>query len=554
MPVTLQPTTLKYRSQGSDTWQEASVIKGTDGAVQDVQVGGTSVLNNGVANIPAASETTLGAVKVNSALGVGSYYNILMIAGAAPATIKAGTNGTAPITASSQDSATFYGLAKAAGSDEKDSSYPVGTYTDNAKSAIRTMLGAGTYSKPSGGIPSTDLTEAVQTSLGKADTALQSAPVTDVQVNGTSVLSSGVANVPKAHYNRFGVISPSSTGGLKIDDGILSIDRAGSSVKAGTNEYYPIVPYNQHSAAFYGLAKAAGDSTQSSSSNAVGTYTDNAKDAIQQMLGIDGLIAIHDTATATAAHAIGEIFIMNGKLYRATAAIAINDTITVGTNCEAVKIADVFPRDVQVNGTSAVSNGIANVPIGSWDTYGVYKVSSDVGIYKNSSGILYTVGASNDEIKAATHAYKVITPSNENAAAFYGLAKAAGDSTQTSSSNAIGTYTSGAKAAIQSMIGVENGVSFVETISGTTPTITAEPNTRYVCGEVSTLTITTPSVGTIDIVFDSGSTATVLTVTPPTGTTMKWPSWFDPTALVANTSYELLITDGVYGGVMTWAN
>ena len=32
----------------------------------------------------------------------------------------------------------------------------------------------GTYSKPSGGIPKTDLASAVQTSLGKADTAIQS--------------------------------------------------------------------------------------------------------------------------------------------------------------------------------------------------------------------------------------------------------------------------------------------------------------------------------------------------------------------------------------------
>jgi hypothetical protein len=32
----------------------------------------------------------------------------------------------------------------------------------------------GTYSKPSGGIPSSDMSSAVQTSLGKADTALQS--------------------------------------------------------------------------------------------------------------------------------------------------------------------------------------------------------------------------------------------------------------------------------------------------------------------------------------------------------------------------------------------
>lgn len=31
----------------------------------------------------------------------------------------------------------------------------------------------GTYSKPSGGIPKTDLSDSVQASLGKADTALQ---------------------------------------------------------------------------------------------------------------------------------------------------------------------------------------------------------------------------------------------------------------------------------------------------------------------------------------------------------------------------------------------
>ena len=41
-------------------------------------------------------------------------------------------------------------------------------------------VGAGTYSKPSGGIPASDLASAVQTSLGKADTALQAAPVTSV--------------------------------------------------------------------------------------------------------------------------------------------------------------------------------------------------------------------------------------------------------------------------------------------------------------------------------------------------------------------------------------
>ena len=42
------------------------------------------------------------------------------------------------------------------------------------------LAGKGTYSKPSGGIPKSDLASAVQTSLDNADTALQTAPVSSV--------------------------------------------------------------------------------------------------------------------------------------------------------------------------------------------------------------------------------------------------------------------------------------------------------------------------------------------------------------------------------------
>ncbi len=51
-------------------------------------------------------------------------------------------------------------------------------------------VGAGTYSKPSGGIPKTDLASAVQTSLGKADTALQSYTETDPTVPSWAKASS----------------------------------------------------------------------------------------------------------------------------------------------------------------------------------------------------------------------------------------------------------------------------------------------------------------------------------------------------------------------------
>lgn len=83
--------------------------------------------------------------------------------------------------------------------------------------------------------------------------------------------------------------------------GIIVIGKASSSyIKAGTNKYNPIVSYNQHESVFYGLAKAAGDTTQSASSNAVGTYTDDAKTAIKTMLGItDGQDLSHITTRLT---------------------------------------------------------------------------------------------------------------------------------------------------------------------------------------------------------------------------------------------------------------
>lgn len=58
-----------------------------------------------------------------------------------------------------------------------------------------TAADLGAYVKPSGGIPKTDLASAVQTSLGLADTALQTAPVTSV--NGqTGVVTLSIPTVP----------------------------------------------------------------------------------------------------------------------------------------------------------------------------------------------------------------------------------------------------------------------------------------------------------------------------------------------------------------------
>jgi len=61
------------------------------------------------------------------------------------------------------------------------------TKTEAAATYATQAALAGKYTKPATGIPATDLAAAVQTSLGKADTALQTAPVTSVNTKTGAV-------------------------------------------------------------------------------------------------------------------------------------------------------------------------------------------------------------------------------------------------------------------------------------------------------------------------------------------------------------------------------
>ena len=93
-----------------------------------------------------------------------------------------------------------------------------------------------------------------------------------------------------------------------------------------------------------------------------------------------------------------------------------------------------------------------------------------------------------------------------------------------------------------------SGEMVVETVTGSTPSITGVSNHRYLCGTCSTLSITPPESGIIDVVFTSGATATVLTVP----NTVTFPAWFDKANLESSVTYEINIADG-YGVVCKWA-
>lgn len=97
-----------------------------------------------------------------------------------------------------------------------------------------------------------------------------------------------------ATNQNLGLVKPQGMGiSVNSTNGEIYIDKSDlANIKAGINDYAPIVASNQHEAIFYGLAKAAGDTTQYLNSSAVGTYTSDAKTAIKSMLGVTEVPAV----------------------------------------------------------------------------------------------------------------------------------------------------------------------------------------------------------------------------------------------------------------------
>lgn len=235
--------------------------------------------------------------------------------------------------------------------------------------------------------------------------------VSDVQINGASIVQDGIASIPIAGTIAPGVVKYDASKGIEVSNGVMQIRPAGdTNIKDGLNQSLPIVPSIQHRSVFYGLAKAAGDATQSVSSNAVGTYTSEAKTAIKTMLGVT----------------------------------------------------ESPVQDVTVNGMSVLDSqtGVAEIPKAG-SSLGVVKINSSYGININADGILYIYSPGEATIKTGTHNYQAIAVGKQHISTFYGLAKAAGDITQSQSSNAVGTYTDDAKAAIKTMLGVQEGIEVV---------------------------------------------------------------------------------------------
>lgn len=270
-------------------------------------------------------------------------------------------------------------------------------------------------------------------------------------------------------------------------------------------------------------------------------------------------IAPSETDPFTNDHNPGDLFIVGNQLYEATTTIVVGDQLSVGTNVEIIDIPSLFASkvdDVQIDGTSIVAESqttgeqIANIPIATGNNFGVVMGSKDYGIsvgtVGNNIGKLILEYANETRAKAGASYYNAVVPRYQHASVFYGLAKAAGDVTQSESSNVVGQYTDTAKSAIKSMLGVGDRLEDIEVeVTGTTPTITANSSTRYICGEVTEVTFTPPASGTTELIFTSGSTVPTLTLP----STVLMPEWF---VIEPNRIYQISIENNRYGAVASW--
>lgn len=102
-------------------------------------------------------------------------------------------------------------------------------------------ISVGTYSKPSGGIPASDLASAVQTSLGKADTALQSYTETDPVF--TASAAHGISSTDISNWNAKGTYSKPS-GGIPSTDLATAVSQRLLPEGSGSTDDGKIVQYS----------------------------------------------------------------------------------------------------------------------------------------------------------------------------------------------------------------------------------------------------------------------------------------------------------------------
>ena len=474
-------------------------------------IGNTQIdLSNYVQKTDYAGVDTAGVVKISTSYGINATAEgYLHLRPATEATIKGGTVNHYPITAGNQHISTFYGLAKAAGdSTQSASNNAVGTYTDGAKTAIQTMLDVPSTSVTDRKAPmiykqvSSTSTLIIQdalpdlpfksiiipfnytienndlvgessatinlgTSLNNSTeyTAQFSSPVYVGEYNfitGELTLTHKVVDLGSINYNTF----ETSNGHGFMSQALYSIKVNGTSNDVVDNlicPNYTTITANQVNAGTEGIAGDTGYYIRIYDSNYANSSTAEFKAA---MSGVKVLYKLQKPTTSTVTP--NELKTLSGNNY----VWSTNHNISVEYPKDTKEYVDeqvvnvnVPVQDVQIDGSSILNNGIASIPGATTSNAGVARPS--------------TVA----QIQSGISTASFISPYLQSNSVFYGLAKAAGDTSQKVSTNAVGIYTDEAKEAIQIMLDVPSSTSLsnkadkTDTVLDTTLSIGRKANT-----------------------------------------------------------------------------
>ena len=171
-----------------------------------------------------------------------------------------------------------------------------------------------------------------------------------------------------------------------------------------------------------------------------------------------------------------------------------------------ITASDIPVTDVQINSTSIVSGGVANIPYGTNAVAGLAKAGS--GLASMAGGTFYIYPATDSAIQAKTNSANPIVPSNLNKAVMEGLGN-----------NSL-IWSDAYKANARNTIGAEQATNIVTLADN--DTITLADNTIYNGATITAFEIVLPSTDIIgflcEIDFSSGATATTITYS----NTIKW--------------------------------
>lgn len=483
-------------------------------------------------------------------------------------TIKAGSNLYAPVVVGIQHESVFYGLAKAAGdSTQAASSNAVGTYTDNAKTAIQNML-----SVPSSNNPiftgSFSLGRKENTTVGANSFAFGyavEASGNGSHAEGSDTTASGIASHAEGALTTASNVMSHAEGAMTVASGTYAHAEGNSTIASHVTSHAEGNQTTASGAASHAEGYLCTATNEGAHAEGIGSTAAGRDSHAEGLITIASGQATHaagkwniDLNEGTAANNFGTYaeIIGNGtsdntksnaRALDWTGNEYLNGYLYVGCNADSSGGTRV-PHDIQINGSSIVNNGVATIPAATTSSYGVVKVGNGLE-FNNNTGAICTDNAADATVKAGVSTSSVLNPARQHIAVFYGLAKAAGDTYQASSNNTIGNYTLPAKSKIYEMLSSPVIISGV-----TTTTIDAYPGITYVCGEMTSISISVPPSGCIDVLFKSGSTPTTLTITPTkTGVTaINWANGFDPATIEANATYEINILDGEYGVACKW--